>query len=91
MADYSRLDTLSELLAKQPEAVALTGDGTAGAVAIEKAVKKQPALKTIPALVNHRVWPLPFYCGALAWREPLILQVWKEAVMEREELTQLVR
>ena len=25
------------------------------------------------------------------WREPLILQVWKEAVMEREELTQLVR
>ena len=47
---------------------------------IEKAVKKQPALKTIPALGNHRVWPLPFYCGALAWREPLILQVWKEAL-----------
>ena len=73
-------ESLSELLAKQPEAVALTGDGTAGAVAIEKAVKKQPALKTIPALGNHRVWPLPFYCGALAWREPLILQVWKEAL-----------
>lgn len=84
-------ESLSELLVKQPAAVALTGDGTAGAVAIEKAVKKQPALKTIPALVNHRVWPLPFYCGALAWREPLILQVWKEAVMEREELTLLVR
>ena len=76
---------LNDLLLSNPDAIALCGDGLSLSKALEKACRSNPEFKLLKAIHHGRVWPLPYYCDALAWREPLILQLWGQALREKDD------
>lgn len=76
-----QVENVEELLALKPEAVALCGDALCCAKALENACRNNPGLRTLEAFAQQKVWPLPFYCDALSWREPQILQLWGQALI----------
>ncbi len=74
------VEDMKKLLALKPDAIALCGDALCCAKAVENACKADPQLRAIKAIEEQKLWPLPYYCEALAWREPQILQVWGQAL-----------
>lgn len=74
------LDDLGELLERDPDLIALTGDAAACSKELVKAIRERPALQDLKAVRGGRVVALPYYCKPLAWRSPEILEAWADAL-----------
>lgn len=76
------IESLGDFLSGEIDAIAVTGDAQSGILALNKTIATIPPEKLPSAVVNHRIFPVPYYCGSLQCRKPRILELWKEALME---------
>lgn len=79
IAGIQELGNVEELFALDPDLICLTGDALAGTTALQNALKA--GAKPCRAVTEGRIAALPYYCDALSWRAPLILEEWSEALM----------
>ncbi len=79
IAGIQDLGSVEELFDLDPDLICLTGDALAGTTALQKTLKA--GAKPCRAITEGRIAALPYYCDALSWRAPFILEEWSEALM----------
>lgn len=75
------LGSAAEFLSADPDFIALTGDAAACSKEIAKALRENPGLQNLRAIREGRVCALPYYCRPLAWRAPVLLEAWADALL----------
>ena len=71
---------LNKLIAAKPDIIIMTGNPFAVQKTLAAAVKKNPALTSVPAIKNLSIYSLPFYGDSSVIEYPAILQQWANAL-----------
>ena len=71
---------LNKLLIAKPDIIIMTGNPFAVQKALGAAVKKNPALTSVPAIKNLAIYSLPFYGDSSVIEYPAILRQWTNAL-----------
>jgi ABC-type Fe3+-hydroxamate transport system substrate-binding protein len=75
-----RVRTLKALTEAKPDVIVVTGAAWAVQVALQKQIKKNPALLSVPALKTGAVFTLPRYIDGSVVEYPCIFNQWKAAL-----------
>ena len=71
---------LSPLIEANPDVIVMTGDAFAVQKALADFASQNPNLASVPAIKNHRIYSLPFYCDSSVLEYPSFLAQWADAL-----------
>lgn len=75
------LSRIEELFEMDPDLICCTGDALASMTRMRNAfTRTTEAQSQCRAMREGRIAALPYYCDALSWRAPVILEEWAEAL-----------
>lgn len=74
------LRKLENIINAQPDVIIITGKSFAVEKMLQKALKKNPSLREVPAVKNYEIYSLPGYMDEWIIEYPYILRLWISAL-----------
>ena len=74
------LRNIEDIAKANPDVIILTGESFAVEKALQKALKKNPSLREVPAVKNYEMYSLPGYIDEWIIEYPYILRLWISAL-----------
>ena len=77
---YFPLRNVENIINAQPDVIIITGKSFAVEKMLQKALKKNPSLREVPAIKNYEIYSLPGYMDEWVIEYPYILRLWISAL-----------